>query len=156
MAAWTPHLTSSPRFGVVGTGSRGVLVVDTSAVVEVLVANTPDQQLVTRLSQDDDLHAPHLIDVEFQHALRRLVLRKQLTIDRAEDARTDFEDLRLIRYSHQHLAGRMWELRNIITPYDAAFVALAELLGARLVTCDSGLARADHKARTELFGISSD
>lgn len=155
MGASTAHLTSSPRFGVVGPGNRGVLVVDTSAVVKVLAGNTPDQRLVARLSEDDDLHAPHLIDVEFQHALRRLVLRKQLTMDRAEDVRTDFEDLRLMRYSHQHLAERMWELRNIITPYDAAFVALAELLGASLVTCDSGLARAEHKARTELFGISS-
>lgn len=108
--------------------------------------------LVDRLTGDSDLHAPHLIDVEILHALRRLVAGSSLSEDRATDALRDFGDLLVIRYPHQPLAGRIWELRHNLTAYDAAFVGLAEALGAPLITCDSRLAGAPgHRARIELF-----
>ena len=72
--------------------------------------------------------------------------------DRAADARTDFSDLAIVRYPHVSLADRMWELRNNVTAYDAAFIALAEALGVPLVTCDTRLARAPgHAAIVEVF-----
>ena len=40
------------------------------------------------------------------------------------------------------LLGRMWELRSKITAYDAAYLALAERLDSRLITCDSRLTAA--------------
>jgi predicted nucleic acid-binding protein len=119
-----------------------VLVVDTSAVVGALVAHPPNQALVDRLRADGDLHAPHLLDVEVLHALRRLVLGGQLTEDRAVDVRADFADLTVVRYGHAPLADRTWELRNNLTAYDATFVALAEALHVPLVTCDARLAGA--------------
>ena len=119
-----------------------MLVVDTSAVVAALVARPPNQALVDRLRVDGDLHAPHLLDVELLHALRRLVLAGQLSEDRAADVRTDFADLTVVRYGHTALADRVWELRHNLTAYDATFVALAEALDAPLVTCDARLARA--------------
>ena len=62
--------------------------------------------------------------------------------DRAADARTDFRDLALVRYPHEELADRIWDLRHNLTAYDAAFVALAEALDAPLLTCDGKLAAA--------------
>jgi predicted nucleic acid-binding protein len=129
-----------------------VLVVDTSAVVAALVARPPNRPLVDRLRADGDLHAPHLLDVELLHALRRLVLAGHLGEDRAADARADFADLTIVRYAHAALADRAWALRHNLTAYDATFVALAETLAVPLVTCDARLASAPvHSAQVELF-----
>ncbi len=129
-----------------------MIVVDTSAILSALVCRPRNQDLVERLAEDGDLHAPHLIDVEVIHALRRLVAGRALTEDRAADVRTDFADLTIVRYPHQPLADRMWELRHNLSTYDAPFVALSEALNASLITCDSRLAGASgHKARIELF-----
>ena len=129
-----------------------MIVVDTSAVIGVLAGQPRVARLVDRVINDGDLHAPHLIDVEFQHALRRLVVAGAINDDRAADARMDFADLTIVRYPHVSLAGRMWELRHNVTAYDAAFLALAEALGAPLVTCDARLARAPgHAASVEVF-----
>jgi predicted nucleic acid-binding protein len=129
-----------------------VLVVDTSAVLGALVGRPPDRRLVDRLSSGGDLCAPHLLDVELLDALRRLVIGGQLSEDRAADARNDFADLAVDRYDHVGLADRTWELRHNLTAADAAFVALAELLGVPLVTCDARLADAPgNRAVTELY-----
>jgi predicted nucleic acid-binding protein len=119
-----------------------MLVVDTSAVLAVLAGRTPDSELVQRLADDGDLHAPHLIDIELLHALRRLVRGGKLSADRAEDVRTDIAALALTRYGHEPLADRIWALRENLTAYDAAFVALSEALEVPLITCDARLAAA--------------
>jgi predicted nucleic acid-binding protein len=119
-----------------------MLVLDTSALLAVLVEREPDPELVRRLSDDGDLHAPHLIDVEVLHALRRMVRAGRITADRAADARTDLGDLAITRYGHEALSDRIWALRDNLTAYDATFVALAETLDVALVTCDERLARA--------------
>ena len=129
-----------------------MIVVDTSAVIGVLVGQPRVARLVDRVINDGDLQAPHLIDVEFQHALRRLVVAGAISDDRAADARMDFADLTIVRYPHVSLADRMWELRYNVSAYGAAFLALAEALGAPLVTCDARLARAPgHAASVEVF-----
>ncbi len=130
-----------------------MLVVDTSAVLGVLVGLPKNRRLVDRLGTDGDLHAPHLLDVEFLHALRRLVSIGQLSDDRAADARVDLADLAIVRYGHTVLADRAWGLRRNLSAYDAIFVALSEALGVPLVTCDARLAKASehHNAQVELF-----
>jgi len=129
-----------------------VLVLDTSALVEALVGRNPDPALVARLAHDGDLAAPHLLDVEFLHTLRRLVGRGEMSADRAADARADFADLSIIRFPHHPLADRMWDLRDNLTAYDAVFVSLSEALGVPLITCDGRLASAPgHHAVVELF-----
>jgi predicted nucleic acid-binding protein len=133
-----------------------MLVVDTSAVLDALVSREPAPQLVERLADDGDLHAPHLIDVELLHALRRLAATGAIADDRAADARGDFADLALVRYPHDPLSDRIWELRHNLTAYDSAFVALAEALDTPLVTCDARLASAPgHGATVELFGAGA-
>ena len=131
-----------------------MLVVDSSAVLAVLVGRPTPARLIDRLI-DGDLHAPHLIDIEVLHALRRLTARGELTEERAADARLDFGDLALVRYPHVGLRDRIWELRHNLTAYDAAFIALAELLGAPVVTCDARLrTAAGHSAHVEAFSGS--
>jgi predicted nucleic acid-binding protein len=127
-----------------------VLVVDTSAVAAALLggAQLPRERLIA----DGDLHAPHLLDLEFLQVLRGLVRRGLLTPDRAHDVRGEFAALPIVRYPHQPLNDRIWELRHNLTTYDAAFVVLAEALDAPLVTCDRRLAGAPaHAARVELY-----
>jgi predicted nucleic acid-binding protein len=128
-----------------------VIVVDTSALIDAVLARPPKPGLLARLS-DDDLHAPHLIDVEILHALRRLALTGAVQEARLEDARTDIDDITLTRYPLGPLGDRVWELRHHLTAYDAVFVALAEALEAPLVTCDHRLGRAGgHHAQMEVF-----
>jgi predicted nucleic acid-binding protein len=119
-----------------------MLVVDTSAVLAALAQRPPDPELASRLADDGDLHAPHLIDVEILNALRGLVRGGALAADRAEDVRTDIADLAITRYGHEPLGDRIWALRDNLTAYDAAFVALAEALDVPLITCDARLANA--------------
>ena len=130
-----------------------MLVADTSAVLQALAASEPAPGLLERLAGDGDLHAPHLIDTEVLHALRRMSIRGEISDERVADARSDFADLALVRYPHLPLNDRVWELRHNLTAYDATFVALAEALAARLITCDARLASAPgHHAQIELFG----
>ncbi|HEU4723582.1 MAG TPA: type II toxin-antitoxin system VapC family toxin [Gemmatimonadaceae bacterium] len=129
-----------------------MLVVDSSAVLEALAARDPATGLVERLAGDGDLHAPHLIDTEVLHALRRMLRKGQISGERAHDARTDYAELTLVRYPHEPLNDRVWELRDNLTAYDATFVALAEALDVPLVTSDARLAAApSHHAHIELF-----
>lgn len=91
---------------------------------------------------DTQYYAPALIDLEYASALRKLVLREALTSDEARDYLLEWASNALIRCNHVMLLPRVWELRENITPYDAAYVALAEILNVPLVTADQRLARA--------------
>jgi predicted nucleic acid-binding protein len=133
-----------------------VLILDTSAILDALVARNPAAGLVQRLADDGDLHAPHLIDVEVLHALRRMRMRDEISAERADDARRDFAETALIRYPHEPLSDRIWALRHNLSAYDATFVALAEILAVPLVTCDARLASSrGHDADIELFDAAA-
>ena len=132
-----------------------MLVVDTSAILDAIAADEAAPGLVERLAGDGDLHAPHLIDVEILHALRAMRIRDEITEDRAADARTDFAEAVISRYTHEPFSDRIWELRHNLSAYDAAFVVLAETLDAPLVTCDARLAASTgHDAHIELFEVA--
>jgi predicted nucleic acid-binding protein len=120
-----------------------LIVVDASALLELLLRTNKAPQLeALLLTADEQLHAPHLIDVEVVQALRRLVLAKSLTRQRAELALEDLSHLVIERHAHPDLVQRAWQFRSAITIYDGVYVALAEALEAPLVTCDVKLARA--------------
>jgi predicted nucleic acid-binding protein len=95
-----------------------------------------------RLRLDPDLHVPHLLDVEVTAALRRRVRLGQTGVEVATHALTDLADLAALRWDHEPLLRRVWELRDNVTAYDAVYVVLAEMLAAPLVTSDARLARA--------------
>jgi len=99
----------------------------------------------------ETLHAPHLIDLEIAPVLRRWERTGDIDARRAAQALDDLADLPLARYAHLVLLPRIRALRRNVTAYDAAYPALAEALGATLVTRDCALARAPgHKARVEV------
>jgi predicted nucleic acid-binding protein len=129
-----------------------LIVVDASALVDLLLEKPPDPNLVARIASATELHAPHLIDIEFLSVLRRLVGKGLLDTRSAETARELFGQLPIERYPHTLLSDRVWALRNNITTYDATYIALSEALGIPLVTSDIKLAAAPgHKALIESF-----
>lgn len=128
-----------------------MIVVDASAVLEVLLQTEVGRSLEGRLFGGEVLNAPHLLDLEVAQVLRRHVLRGALQPARAEGALRDFSDLRIERYPHHLFLGRVWELRANVTAYDAAYLALAEALDSPLVTADRKLAAVPgHGATVEL------
>ena len=119
-----------------------MIVIDASAALELLLATPAGKKAARIVNRNGErVHAPHLIDLEVLHVLRRLVLSGQLTPARAGRALDDFANLRIQRYGHRALADRIWELRNNATAYDAAYLALAEALPGTLLTCDAALAK---------------
>ena len=130
-----------------------MIVLDASAVVDWLL-QTPEGKRINHriIAGRETLHTTHLLDVEFAHVLRRLVREKMLTASRAEEAIEDLRAVRMARYAPSLLLTRIWQLRGNLTAYDAAYVALAEALGAPLITRDRRLAAAPgHKAAVEVF-----
>jgi predicted nucleic acid-binding protein len=121
-----------------------MIVLDASAAIEVLLGSPRRAPaLRARLARSGEtVHVPHLFDLEVLAAIRRHVLRGQLSSGRTSQALAALGDLRAARYPHSPFRARIWELRTNLTPYGAAYVALAEALQAPLVTLDPALAEA--------------
>jgi predicted nucleic acid-binding protein len=131
-----------------------LIVLDASAVVAVLLdPGSGAERIRERIeSPGESLHVPHVMDLEVLHALRRQALRGALSPRRSAEALEDLANIIFVRYPHTSLIRRIWELRENVTAYDAAYVALAEALDAPLVTMDARLAQApSHNAAVELY-----
>ncbi|MCA1705196.1 MAG: type II toxin-antitoxin system VapC family toxin [Actinobacteria bacterium] len=120
-----------------------MIVVDASVVVTAIsVAGADGERSRDRLIQGVDLHAPDLLDLEVLAVLRRRANFGDIDEAEAGVALEALGELRLTRYPHLPLLPRVWTLRTNLSPYDAAYVALAEELGCPLVTGDRRIARA--------------
>ena len=119
-----------------------MLVVDASCLVEALVGGPNAGSIRNRLATDPDQAAPHVVDVEVFGVLRREHLRGRLDRTEATQAVEDLADWPGERFGHRLLLTRAWELRDTVRGWDAMYVALAEALGAVLVTTDARLAAA--------------
>lgn len=129
-----------------------MIVVDASALLETLLRLPAATTVERRLFENGrTLHAPHLIDIEVAQVIRRYAVHGDIDDERARAALIDLADFPLRRYPHDFLLARIWDLRNNLTAYDAAYVALAEALDAPLLTRDRRLLSAPgHRARVEL------
>lgn len=119
-----------------------MIVVDSSIILEILLRTKSALSIEKRIfSKGQTLHAPHLIDIEIAQVIRRYTSAGEITAERGFQAIEDFIDFRISRYSHDILLHRIWELRTNMTAYDAAYVALAEILDSPLLTRDAKLTR---------------
>lgn len=120
-----------------------MIVVDASALIELLTRSERGRRVESRiLRASESIHAPALIDLEVAQVLRRYVSTGQVPEHWARMALDVAVAFPMTRYLHDPLMKRVWGLKDHVTAYDAAYVALAEALRAPLVTCDAGLARA--------------
>jgi predicted nucleic acid-binding protein len=130
-----------------------MIVLDASAAVDWILRTPAGMRIEERLySGDESLHAPHLLDLEVTQVLRRLARQGIIGGSRAEQAIRDLLDLRIHRYPHFVFLTRIWQLRNNLSAYDAAYVVLAQELKATLVTRDGRLVSASgNAAKVEVF-----
>jgi predicted nucleic acid-binding protein len=120
-----------------------VIVVDASILATALSDDGSDGERVRRrLDAESVLCAPEIVDLEVTMAWRRQLIAGWLDESGAQQALDDLAALNLVRAPHLPLMPRIWELRDNLTPYDAAYVALAEALDATLLTADSRSTRA--------------
>lgn len=118
-------------------------VVDASAVAELLLGlplGSAAEQHV--FEAEEGAAAPDLLNAEILHVLRRYERRGVIDTQRSREAIVDLFDLPITRYPTMALLERAWTLRRNLTAYDALYAALAEAIGAPLVTADARLAAA--------------
>lgn len=128
-----------------------MIVLDTSVALELLLHTHAGDRHADRIFAEER-HAPHLIDLEFANALRRLTRLGALKSSDAAEALQNFSEFAIERHAHQALLPRIWHMRDAVSPYDASYVVLAEMLDAPLLTFDAKLSRAHgHHAKIELL-----
>lgn len=129
---------------------RTPIVLDSSAIVALLVDGGETGEWVAATAENLFLATPALAIFEAANVLRRHQLAGRLELVEATLAHRDLLSLPLQLWPFSPLAERAWELRETLTTYDASYVALAELLDATLVTLDRRLMRASGSTCTIL------
>jgi predicted nucleic acid-binding protein len=119
-----------------------VIVVDASVLAPALTVDDSEGDRLRELLSCEELVAPELIDLEVVSMLRRFARAGRLDARRSVQALADLGAFPLRRVPHLPLLGRVWELRDNLSAYDASYVALAEALGAVLLTADGKMKRA--------------
>jgi predicted nucleic acid-binding protein len=119
-----------------------VIVVDASVLAPALADDGADGDRVRERLRGEQLTAPELIDLEVVSTIRRAARAGRLDGRRSQQVLTDLTALPLRRVPHLPLLPRVWELRDNLTAYDAAYVALAEAIDALLLTADAPMGRA--------------
>ena len=118
-------------------------VLDASVVVELVLGTRAGARIRDRLLDPEiSLHAPELLDLEVLNVLRRHVRAGTVAMNRAEAAVRRLDELDLQRHRHGPMLQRIWSWRANLTAYDAAYVALAEVVGGPLLTTDARLSKA--------------
>jgi predicted nucleic acid-binding protein len=118
------------------------MVLDASVAVEVILKTELGRRALDRLEQEPEVHVPEHFHAEAISALRRISLRGELGDLPAARSLALLESMRVIRFPVMELGDVIWELRETLTAYDAAYLALARRIGAQLLTIDDGLAAA--------------
>jgi len=120
-----------------------LIVVDASVLANAIADDGADgHRARSALRAAGELAAPDLIDVETTAVLRKRWIAGTINDQRFALAIEDLADLSIDRYPTLPLMRRAYELRANVTAYDAAYVALAEVLDCELLTGDRRLANA--------------
>ena len=128
-------------------------VVDASVLVELLRGGEHAGLVEERLdAEEHTLWAPHLIDAEIGHALRRSVLLGEVSAEAAGRALWEVDQLPVERVEHEDLIHVAWGLRDNFSFYDGLYVALALMLDDPLITFDARLARTGLDLPIEVLG----
>jgi predicted nucleic acid-binding protein len=122
------------------------LVADASAVVDLLAGAPNAGAIAEALMPFPEIDVPEHFHVEALSALRGMLLRGDLAADRAERALQLLAELRVIRYPVEPLTRSIWSMRDTLTAYDAAYLAVAQNIDAQLLTTDRGLTAAARRA----------
>ncbi|MEE9178667.1 MAG: type II toxin-antitoxin system VapC family toxin [Acidimicrobiia bacterium] len=120
-----------------------MIIVDASALIPLLMEYQEESDDIEEAMQRmgwEPLGAPHLIDLEVAHIVRRLLRAERINERVASGALSGIMEMRLSRFPHDLLLPRIWQLRHILSAYDAAYLALAETLEVPLVTRDHAMA----------------
>jgi len=129
-----------------------LIVVDASAIVDLLVHGPGASRIRDRVREARVLAAPHLLDAEVGQVLRRLERKGVTTLAVARTALAALGDLPITRFAHGPLLARAFDLRSNASIYDALYLVLAEVIRAPLVTRDAALASVPgHRAAVELL-----
>jgi len=120
-----------------------MIVLDASYLVTALGDDSREpHERLEPLWRGAEIYVPELIDLEVTSVVRRAVRLGRTTPDRAMRLLADLALMPFKRVSHVLLLSRIWDLRENLTPYDASYVAVAEIMEATLITADARLARA--------------
>jgi predicted nucleic acid-binding protein len=111
-------------------------VCDASAVVAMLLDSGSDGRWASGAMIGAELFAPTLLPYECSNIIRRQELSGTVSADQAAQAHADWLDLAVELWPYELLSSRVWQLRDNLSCYDAAYVALAEALTAPLLTLD--------------------
>ncbi|MCC3327994.1 type II toxin-antitoxin system VapC family toxin [Nocardia abscessus] len=121
------------------------IVLDASAMVDILVRNDRTAAVITRITTTV-MHVPAHFDAEVLSALGRLNRAGDLTDDDVETALSRLARAPLTRHPLLNLTKGAWARRAAIRLTDALYVELAEQLDMPLITTDGRLARASSRA----------
>jgi predicted nucleic acid-binding protein len=121
-----------------------LIIVDASVIAPALADDRADGERARDRLRGEQLMAPELLDLEVVSVIRKALLSGTLNQRRAGLAMADLLDLDLDleRVSHRPMLARIWQLREKLTPYDASYVALDDVINATLVTADRRLLQA--------------
>jgi predicted nucleic acid-binding protein len=134
------------------SAASALVVLDASAVVAMIASGGELGDRIAARLADATLLAPHLLPTEVDSALRGIERGGRISTAQADAARGLFAQFPIDLWPWDLLADRAWQLRANATTYDAGYVALAELTGATLLTCDARLGNVSGATvRVEVF-----
>jgi predicted nucleic acid-binding protein len=119
-----------------------MIVVDASVMVQIITEPNASTELFAVLEKHDVIAAPHLIDLEVLNALRKHVAAERMTSIQAADAIAAYQSYAIARCDVTDHIKLIWTMKDNVTPYDAAYVVLAQNLEVPFLTKDTKLTRA--------------
>ena len=115
-----------------------MIVADASVITASLTGSVVAQEMLA----EEQVQVPTVADIEVASALRKRVRLGRITAVDGWRALDAYRWMAVTRHSPFAFFDRIWELRDDLTAYDAAYVVLAEIIECPLVTGDARLSRA--------------